>query len=157
MELIVKRPATEARELAEHAILDPATGLSGDNWFSRGSSRTPDRSANRDAQLTLMNSRAIALIAATKERWPLAGDQLYVDFDISAGNLPAGSRLKIGDAMIEITAEPHLGCGKFKARFGEAALTFVNSPIGRELRLRGLNARIITGGPIRVGDRVEKA
>ena len=103
-----------------------------------------------------MNSRAIALIAGTPERWALAGDQLFADLDLSIVNLPTGSRLRVGEAVIEITSRPHLGCAKFKARFGEAALDFVNSPSGRELRLRGANARIVTGGLIRIGAPIEK-
>jgi hypothetical protein len=156
VELITRRPDTGQRETPPEARLDEAVGLVGDNWLVRGSSMTLDRRANPNAQLTLMNSRAIAVIAGTPDRWPLAGDQLYVDFDLSAGNLPAGTRLRIGEAVIEITAEPHTGCGKFKARYGPAAIAFVNSASGRELCLRGVNARIVTGGIVRIADPVAK-
>ena len=87
-----------------------------------------DGSANPDAQLTLMNARVVALVAGERERWPLAGDQLYVDLDLSADNLPPGTRLAVGSAVIEVTPEPHTGCAKFSARFGSEALRFVNSP-----------------------------
>jgi MOSC domain-containing protein YiiM len=107
-------------------------------------------------QINIMNSRVIELIAGDKARWPLAGDQLYVDFDLSAANLPPGTRLAIGDAILEVTAEPHTGCGKFVERFGVDAMKFVNSPTGRQLHLRGINARVVTGGAIRVGDVVKK-
>ena len=152
LELIVSRPGVGLREVADTAWLDTVVGLVGDTWKERGSSRTTDGSANPDTQLTLMNSRAIALIAGTPARWALAGDQLYVDLDLGTENLPTGSRLRIGEGVIEITAEPHTGCAKFKARYGAPAVAFVNSPSGRAHRLRGLNARIITGGVIRVGD-----
>jgi hypothetical protein len=156
VDVIARRPAVGARELPEMAELHEVFGLIGDTWSKRGSSRTPDGGPHPDMQLTIMNSRAIALIAETKDRWALAGDQLYMDLDLSVTNLPPGSRLKIGEAIVEITAQPHLGCAKFKARFGADAVAFVNSPIGRELRLRGVNARIVAAGRIRVGDRVEK-
>jgi hypothetical protein len=157
VQLIVRRPEAGLRDTPSEARLDESVGLVGDNWLARGSRMTPDQRANPDAQLTLMNARAIALIAGAPARWPLAGDQLYVDLDLSAANLPAGTRLRIGEAVIEITAEPHTGCGKFKARYGPAAVALVNSPQGRELCLRGVNARIITGGDIRVGDSVVKS
>jgi hypothetical protein len=151
LDFIVRRPNSGVRELPEESLLDEACGLIGDNWQHRGS---PDRRPNPDAQLTIMNSRCIDLIAGSKDRWALAGDQLFADLDLSVTNLPAGSRLKVGEAIIEITAEPHLGCGKFKTRYGADALAWVNSPLGRELRLRGANARIISGGTIRVGDAI---
>lgn len=156
LDLIVRRPAVGVRESITEAQLDEVNGLVGDGWIQRGSSRTKDGGPNPDAQLTIMNSRAIALIAGLGERWALAGDQLFLDLDLSTDNLPPGSRLKIGDVVIEITAEPHTGCSKFKARYGADALAFVNSPEGRELRLRGANARIVTGGTIRKGDAVAK-
>lgn len=156
LDLIVRRPGVELRETTGDARLDDANGLVGDNWIQRGSSQTADGRSHPDMQLTIMNSRTIALIAASKERWPLAGDQLFTELDLSTANLPAGSRLSIGEAIIEITAQPHTGCAKFKARFGADAFAFVNSPIGRELRLRGANARIVFGGVIRVGDAVVK-
>jgi MOSC domain-containing protein YiiM len=156
VELIVRRPDYGQRETPREARLDQTVGLVGDNWLARGCRKMPDQRPNPDAQLTLMNARAIALIAGALDRWALAGDQLYVDLDLSTTNLPAGTRLQIGEALIEITAEPHTGCGKFKARYGPAAVAFVNSPEGRELCLRGVNARIITGGVIRVADSVQK-
>jgi hypothetical protein len=156
LELIVRRPRGEMREVLDEARLDEVSGLEGDNWGQRGSSRTADGRAHPEMQLTIMNSRLISLIAGSRERWALAGDQLFVDLDLSAANLPAGTRLKVGETVIEITAQPHTGCGKFKARFGADAMAFVNSPLGRELRLRGANARIVSGGVIRVGDRVAK-
>lgn len=156
LDLIVRRPGVDLREVVEEARLDEASGLDGDGWKQRGSSKTADGSANPDAQLTVMNSRAIELIAGSRERWALAGDQLFADLDLSVTNLPTGSRLRVGEAVIEITAEPHLGCAKFKARFGADALAVVNSPRGRDLRLRGANARIVSGGLIRVGDEVAK-
>jgi hypothetical protein len=156
IDLIVRRPASGIREFPDEARLDEASGLIGDNWQQSGSSQTADGRAHPDMQLTVMNSRAIALIAGSDERWPLAGDQLFIDLDLSIANLPAGSRLRVGEAVIEITAPPHTGCAKFKMRFGAAALAFVNSPHGRELRLRGANARIVSGGVIRVGGDVVK-
>ncbi|HXJ76584.1 MAG TPA: MOSC domain-containing protein, partial [Candidatus Dormibacteraeota bacterium] len=131
-------------------------GLIGDNWKARGSRSTPDGSANPEMQLNVMNARVIELLAQDKERWALAGDQLFVDFDLSQINAPPGTRLALGSTVIEISALPHTGCQKFRARFGPAALRFVNSPEGRQLRLRGVNARIIQPGVVRVGDVVKK-
>jgi MOSC domain-containing protein YiiM len=105
----------------------------------------------------VMNARSAALVAGARERWSLAGDQLYVDFGLGYGDLPPGTRLAVGSAVIEITAEPHRGCGKFAARFGVDALKFVNSAVGRELNLRGVNARIVEGGVVRAGDSIRRA
>jgi hypothetical protein len=156
LEMIVRRPEIDAREVLDEGILDCGVGLTGDNWRARGDESTPDGAANLDAQLTLMNARVAGLLAVTRERWALAGDQLFVDLDLSVENLPPGTRLAIGSAIIEVTAVPHTGCAKFRARFGPAALQFVNSPVGRELRLRGLNARIVISGRIRQGDLVAR-
>jgi len=157
LELIVRRPRVDEREVLEEGRLDLVEGLLGDSWKKRGSSRTPDGSAHPDMQLNVMNSRVLALVAQGRERWRLAGDQLIVDMDLSDENLPAGTRLALGSAIIEVTAEPHTGCKKFVARFGLDAMKFVNSPEGRRLRLRGLNARVVSPGVIRAGDVVRKA
>lgn len=158
LELLVRRPLPEERELLEGGRLDVAGGLTGDDWARRPSSRTEDGGPHPDAQITLMGARAAALVAGgpDHERWASAGDQLYVDLDLSVANLPAGTRLAIGEALLEVTAEPHLGCGKFSRRFGVDALKFVNSAVGRELRLRGVNARVIDSGEIAPGDIVRK-
>jgi hypothetical protein len=156
VELIVCRPAVEQRRVLSEGTLDTVEGLVGDCWRTRGSSSTADGSANPDTQLTLMNARSAALVAIDPERRQLAGDQLFVDLDLSVDNLPPGSRLRVGEATIEITAVPHRGCGKFQARFGTDALKFVNSPVGRRLNLRGVNARIVAGGIVRPGDAVSK-
>jgi hypothetical protein len=156
LELIVRRPAVEAREVLSEGTLDLRAGLVGDTWAVRGSSRTKDGSPHPDMQLNVMNARAVALVAGERERWPLAGDQLYLDLDLSADNLPPGTRLALGEAVIEVTAQPHTGCQKFVDRFGRDAVLFVNSPAGRELRLRGLNARVVQPGVIRVGDVATK-
>jgi MOSC domain-containing protein YiiM len=156
VELIVRRPAVDEREVLTEAWLDVHHGLEGDTWLARGSSRTPDGSANMEAQLTLMNARTAAAVAGERERWPLAGDQLYVDLDLSLENLPPGSRVQIGSAVIEFSEAPHTGCAKFSARFGVGALRFVNSPTGRELRLRGANCRVVVAGIIRPGDLIRK-
>jgi hypothetical protein len=156
LELIVRRPLVDARESLAVAELNLAEGLAGDSWNARECSRTADGSPHPDMQLNIMNSRAISIIAQSKDRWPLAGDQLFIDLDLSAGNLPPGARLALGSAVIEITAEPHLGCHKFAARFGADAVRFVNSPVGKELHLRGINAKVVQTGLIRVGDRAKK-
>ncbi len=159
LELIARRPAEEQRELLEAGELDLRAGLVGDMWADRPSSSTADGGPNPNAQVTVMNARAAALVAMgdDQERWAQAGDQLYVDLDISQDNLPTGSRLAVGDAVLEVTADPHLGCGKFSRRFGVDALKFVNSRVGRELRLRGVNTRVIEPGTIRRGDVIRKA
>jgi ketosteroid isomerase-like protein len=154
--LIVRRPRTEEREVLQEATLDVEEGLVGDNWKARGSGFMPDRSAHPDMQLNIMGSRAIALVAREEERWPLAGDQLFIDLDLSADNLPPGTRLALGSAVIEVTPVPHTGCKKFVARFGADAMKFVNSPVGRQLNLRGINARVVQPGKVRVGDVVRK-
>lgn len=152
LEMITRRPRTGEREILEVAELSVTDGLAGDNWRTRGDSGAPDWSANPELQLTLMNSRVIALMAREKARWPLAGDQLFIDLDLSADNLPPGTQLSMGSAIIEITAYPHTGCKKFVARFGPDAMKFVNSTNGKRLGLRGLNARILKSGMIRVGE-----
>ena len=149
VDLIVRRPAENEREVLDEGMLDLDEGLLGDMWHRRG---TP----NPDAQLTLMNARAAEVIASGRERRQLAGDQLYVDLDLSIENLPAGTRLSVGGAVVEVTAVPHTGCAKFSARFGTDALRFVNKSPGRELRLRGVNARVVTAGAVRVGDTITK-
>jgi len=158
LELIVCRPAVDERQVLEEGHLDRTLGLVGDTWSVRSTTSTPDGSPHPDGQLTLMNARAIALVAGLPERWPLAGDQLYVDLDLSEAGLPAGTRLAFGPggAVIELTAKPHRGCAKFAARFGPEALRFVNTGPGRVLNLRGRNARVVAPGVIRRGDSVRR-
>jgi MOSC domain-containing protein len=148
VELIVRRPAGDEREVVPEATLDCAEGLIGDDWVKR--------SVHRNTQLTLMNARVALLVAGRADRCQLAGDQLYVDLDLSQKNIPSGTRLELGSAVVEITSPPHLGCKKFAERFGPDARRFVNSPVGRELRLRGVNAMVIVAGTVRVGDTVRK-
>jgi len=156
--LIARRPAEDARELLERATLDVAAGLLGDCWVTRPSSQSVDGGPAPDAQVTVMNARAAATVSGSDdhERWALAGDQLYLDLDVSHANLPEGTRLEIGSAVLAITGLPHTGCGKFCKRFGVDALTFVNSPQGRALRLRGVNARVVRAGEVAAGDVVHK-
>jgi hypothetical protein len=156
LELIVRRPAVDEREVLDQGELDLAEGLVGDTWRMRGSSRTADGSAHPDMQLNVINARLSGLIAVDPDRRALAGDQLHIDLDLSFDNLPPGTRLAFGEAVIEVTEQPHTGCAKFRRRFGADALRFVNSPTGRELRLRGLNARVVVAGSIRQGDEVRK-
>jgi hypothetical protein len=156
LQLIVRRPSVDGREILEEAELDARDGLVGDTWRLRRSSRTADGSPHPDMQLNIMSARVAALVAVEKSRWPLAGDQLFIDMDLSAANLPAGTQLAVGTAIIEVTNQPHTGCRKFVSRFGVEAMEFVNSPIGRELCLRGINARVVRAGSIRAGDIVRK-
>lgn len=156
LNLIVRRPVTDQRETLNQGSLDPAHGLVGDNWLTRGSRATDDGSAHPEMQLNIMNSRVIALVAQHPERWALAGDQLFIDMDLSPENLPPGTQLSIGSAIIEVTSEPHTGCKKFVSRFGLDAMVFVNSGIGKKLNLRGINAKVIQAGTIRTDDLAEK-
>jgi hypothetical protein len=154
--LIVRRPQINEREILTKGELDLVEGLVGDNWRARGSTSTSDGSAHPDMQLNIMNSRVIALLAQDKDRWPLAGDQLFIDMDLSTENLPPGTRLTLGSAMIEVTDQPHTGCKKFMARFGVDAMKFVNSAVGKQLHLRGINAKVVQPGVIQVGDVAKK-
>ncbi len=173
VQLIVRRPREGKREVVAEGELDLEHGLVGDNWLERGSRMTEDGSAHLEMQLTIMNSRAIALIAghsqlslfqeeegaafsADQDRWALAGDQFFVDFDLSQNNLPAGTQLEIGSAIVEVTTLPHNGCKLFAGRYGTDAVKFVNSPIGKQLRLRGLNAKVIRPGKVRSGEAIRK-
>jgi hypothetical protein len=156
LELIVARPEVDVREVLAGGFLDQVDGLVGDSWNRRPSSRTPDGKPHPDMQLNLINSRLVALISPDEDRRALAGDQLHVDLDLSTDNLPAGTRLAIGESVIEVTEQPHTGCRKFAARFGVEALAFISTPVGKALRLRGLNAKVVVPGAIRRGDVVRK-
>ncbi len=156
LQLIVCRPEEDQRQEMNEAELDPAKGLIGDNWIVRGSRRTVDGSAHPDMQINIMNARVTALVAQEKERWALAGDQLYIDMDLSKENLPAGSRIQVGSAVLEVSPLPHTGCHKFVARFGLDAMKFVNSEVGKELCLRGINAKVVQAGTVKVGHKVKK-
>jgi MOSC domain-containing protein YiiM len=156
LKMIVRRPAVDEREVLQVCELNTDVGLKGDTWKDRPSRHMPDNSPNPQAQVTLMNSRMIALIAQSEDRWALAGDQLYVDMDLSEENLPVGTRLALGSAVLEISAQPHTGCAKFSQRFGVEAHKFVNSPQGKPLRLRGVNAKVVQAGRVHVGDAARK-
>ena len=156
LELIVKRPDVDVRESVDEGHLDVAEGLVGDNWLARGCRHMPNGAADPDMQLNIMNARVVQLVADDPARRELAGDQLYVDMDLSGDNLPPGTQLSIGDAIIEVTEPPHTGCKKFAARFGVDAMVFVNSGPGKNLNFRGINARVIRSGRIKVGDVARK-
>jgi MOSC domain-containing protein YiiM len=154
--LIVRRPHVDEREVISEGELNPEEGLVGDRWKAHGARHTKDEAVYINTQITIMNSRAIALLAQDQERWPLAGDQLYIDLDLSTDNLPPGTRLALGTAVIEVSAVPHTGCKKFSSRFGVEAMKFVNSPEGKRLHLRGINARVVQAGAIHVGEIARK-
>lgn len=156
LEMIVRRPSEDVRDVLAQGELDLTVGLVGDNWIERGSKRTADGSSHPDMQLNVMNARVIALLAGSEDRWALAGDQLFIDFDLSEENAPAGTRLAIGETIIEITEQPHNGCKKFAQRFGVEAVKFVNSPQGKALHMRGVCARVVQAGVVRQGDTVRK-
>lgn len=156
LRLIVRRPGVDRREVLDEAQLDLDVGLVGDSWIDRASRATLDGSPARYAQVTVMNARYASLIAGPTAGWAEAGDQLYVDLDLSLANLPPGSELAVGSAVLRISEEPHTGCAKFSARFGSAALRLANSKEGRALRLRGANAMVVVPGTLRTGDLVTK-
>lgn len=156
VELLVCRPDRDKRQVIDEAVLNRDTGLEGDNWLAKGSRHTPDSRADPNMQITLMNAKVIGLIAGAKSNWPLAGDQLFVDFDLSESNVPVGTRLQVGTVVLEVTAEPHLGCLKFSKRYGKDAMEFVNSELGKRNNLRGVNAKIVEPGVVRVDDQITK-
>ena len=156
IQLIVRRPAEDQREVLNKARINDAEGVEGDTWNQRGTSLSADGGPHPNKQITIMNSRAAEAVIGPIERWPLAGDQIYADLDIGHEALPAGTQLSIGTAMVEVAVEPHTGCAKFAARFGREALRFVNTGEGSSLRLRGVNCRVIQPGKVRVGDSVTR-
>jgi len=156
VELIIRRPGVDQREEVDQAELDLSFGLVGDNWSSRETITTPDGSPNPETQVTIMNARVIALVAQDRSRWSLAGDQFYVDLDLSAENLPPGSRLQLGTAVVEVSEVPHRGCAKFSGRLGADALRFVNTGEGRDHSFRGINTFVVVPGVVRRGDQIQK-
>lgn len=157
--LVVRRPAVGEREILDAGELDVEKGLVGDNWLDRATSYAIEEGRHLEAQLNVMSWRMVSFLAPSVEERALAGDQLFLDLDLSVANLPVGSRLALGDpadggAIIEVNLKPHNGCKKFVARFGQKAMEFVNSPVGKELRLRGFNAKVVQNGTVRPGDVV---
>ena len=156
VEMIVIRPRNRERLVLTECEVSAALGVHGDMWADGCWKKLPDGSPHPDVQITLMNSRCIALLAGDKNRWSLAGDQFFVDLDLSMDNLPVGQQLSIGTAILQITDIAHTGCEQFIERYGKAAKAWVNSPLGKQMRLRGIYARVIQAGFIKTGDAIAK-
>jgi hypothetical protein len=156
LECIVIRPASEQRESLNSCEVSLAGGPHGDHWAKGCWKTTEDGKPHPDVQICIMNARCIALIAGDKDQWPPAGDNLFVDLDLRPENMPPGTRLRIGSAMLEITDTPHNGCAKFVERYGKAAAVFVNGANGKAMHLRGIYARVLHDGLVSVGDRIQK-
>lgn len=149
VELIVRRPTSGVREVLAVAELDPVRGLVGDRWAAAAAPLST-------TQLTIMSARVMALLAPDREFWPLAGDQIFADFDLSVQHVPPGTRLALGRAIVEASMEPHTGCKKFRARYGLDALRFIGAPEHKHLQMRGINATVVTAGVVRPGDAIRK-
>ena len=157
LELIVIRPVKEQRVMLAEAWLSPQEGVQGDNWAKGCWKSLPNGKPDPDVQITIMSSRLARLVMGEdKAHWALAGDQLVADFDVSEENLPVGQRLMFGEAMLEITAVPHRGCAKYRARFGDDALRFISTDAGRQMNLRGIYAKVVQVGRVRIGDAITK-
>ncbi len=153
---IVIRPKSGDRTMLEACDISLAGGVHGDNWALGCWKVTENGKPHPDVQICIMNARTIAAIAGARENWAPAGDNLFIDLDLTRENLPAGQKLAIGSAIIEVTAEPHNGCQNFVDRYGRDATVFVNTGEGRKLRLRGIYARVVKDGRVSVGDTVRK-
>lgn len=153
---IVVRPESGKRIELDSCEVSRTGGVHGDNWALGCWKETEDGRPHPDVQIAIMNARAIELLAAGRSNWAPAGDNLFIDLDLSTANLPAGQRLALGSAIIEVTAEPHTGCQNFVNRYGREATVFVNTGEGRQLRLRGIYARVVQGGRVSVGDLARK-
>jgi MOSC domain-containing protein YiiM len=155
VELVVARPAKGERVVLDAGELRPGVGLVGDNYLERGSSKPGGGPADPLAELNLMSARALGAVAGSdRSNWPPAGDQLIVDFDLSEANCPAGTRLSVGGAVIEVTTKPHSGCAKFADRYGVEAARWINSR--KDLRLRGICAVVVEPGAVCQGDSISK-
>jgi hypothetical protein len=156
LEKLVIRPLEDRRRTLSDAEVSPEGGVHGDAWANGCWKSLPDGRPDPDVQFTIMNTRAIRLMAQSESRWSLAGDQFFADLDLSRDNLPCGQRLSVGSAELRITDVPHNACAKFTERFGADAVKFANSEAGKKLRLRGVYATVIQAGVVRVGDRLKK-
>ncbi len=156
LDAIVIRPGSEERLSLQQCRLSPEGGTEGDAWARGCWLKLPNGLPHPDVQICIMNSRMINLLAGERQRWELAGDNLFVDLDLSRENLQPGQSLQIGECVIEITEQSHNGCAKFSRRFGPSALQVVNSPTGKQLRLRGIYAKVLKAREVRVGNRIKK-
>jgi MOSC domain-containing protein YiiM len=145
--LIVRRRQDGVRETPSRVQLSPEEGVPGDGW-----SRRPPR--DPDAQLAVMR-RDVAELIANGQPLTLFGDNLFVELDLSAANLPVGSRLRLGEAEAVVTAKPHNGCRKFNGRFGQDALRFVQQRPTRDQNFRGIYWKTIASGEVAVGDPIQ--
>ena len=156
LEGIVVRPARGKRQELRTSDVSFDGGVHSDLWAKACWKSTEDGRPHPDVQICIMNARCIALIAQERGNWAPAGDNLFIDLDLSPDNLPPGQRLAIGTAIIEITDTPHNGCAKFIGRYGRDAGIFVNGRLGKRHRLRVVYARVIRDGTVTVDDVVTK-
>ncbi|MEM6942438.1 MAG: MOSC domain-containing protein [Pseudomonadota bacterium] len=156
LDMIVSRPAPGERTLPQRARLTAEGGVEGDHWAKGCWLSLDDGTPHPDVQICLMMSRMIRAIAGEEAHWPPAGDNLFIDMDLTPANTPPGTRLALGSVEMVVTPEPHNGCEAFIERFGREACVFVNTGPGKTHRLRGIYCRVTKDGDISVGDSLRK-